>query len=531
MTSAVVEKKKGESISNQPLREEIRKDKLPKITTSVQEIKNKLADFPGMSKEALACEIIKQKPKDVDEKIKQINSALEEIAQVSSDDIRFYHISVINEFTCKLLVKHPKEFAEIVKVVEETGREDRRRDFYASLRDPLNLEYLKDFTESFSDNNIAKLFLERPDECVKLAKAMKWWTVPVFVALKKLARARELLAEYPDEFSELLKATGEWSRFRTLGAIDNEYANQLFRKYPREFVEMTRRVKEDMCVIGTFTDKKIASIALDHPDLIEKFVELGKTMRVNQIKKVFARCDISPSPSLLMEKVYTLNKIFGIEFFERYDNKTIEHLYIMALSPSWHIGKPTALLILNKNDHNGAFKRPGLHRSLLKGYRMVVVEVEDDAEALERLRAISDRYGKLDLLLIGGHGTQRSLKLGRAWGEETYLDLSDFEQYGGEGALERYLKKDAIIVLESCSTGKGGSIYGKEDLGNLMSAIGRLTNRKVFAPAKPVFITRFVFDEDGKVRDVKWFWWPFFQKYVKKVYTPDKELVQEPKKD
>ncbi|MDP3639652.1 MAG: hypothetical protein Q8R53_00430 [Nanoarchaeota archaeon] len=141
--------------------------------------------------------------------------------------------------------------------------------------------------------------------------------------------------------------------------------------------------------------------------------------------------------------------------------------------------KPNALAIFPASDHNGAFSSIHLGwfvRGLQEHYDLQPFVAAQEQEVY----AILDHYAlETDLLIFLGHGTQRSISLGEedcrlfeCNRSETYtLDLSDEEE------LFPYLTRlnsDAVIFLESCSTGYGEA--GAENFANMVmrNAVGRV---------------------------------------------------------
>lgn len=227
----------------------------------------------------------------------------------------------------------------------------------------------------------------------------------------------------------------------------------------------------------------------------------------------------------LLQNLQPMLKDFGVDFLERYSPRFISNLCEVAKDPNFEKKKPIALLVMNKDDYNGAFFRPDLYDTLLIAYRPIVTEVDNDSTALERIKSVSKKYGSSILLIPAGHGAENSLYLGQTGADElkededppeaSFIDLSDFQQYGGKGALEKYLKKNALVILFSCSTGGNAEgtdspnlvqsdTTGNSQFPNLMTMWGVLTNRKVIAPSTPTSISKFVLDKNSRVIGVIW---------------------------
>lgn len=154
--------------------------------------------------------------------------------------------------------------------------------------------------------------------------------------------------------------------------------------------------------------------------------------------------------------------------------------------------RPLALAIFSTSDFNGAFEQNSL-ADLTRAYRVLYVEVSSDEELLAALETHT-RAEPAALLLIGGHGEPKSLRLGedqRGAGrdrfsgdrdrsnEQLFLDREDGDQIGDR--LRRAVARGGHIVLKSCSTGSGGY-----DGYNLASTVAALAPQAyVHAPLQP----------------------------------------------
>ncbi len=218
---------------------------------------------------------------------------------------------------------------------------------------------------------------------------------------------------------------------------------------------------------------------------------------------------LAKSCSALMDKS---NKEFGITEFYRYAAGYMLEQNIANLDPKRDQGKPVAVIVHNKADWNMTFSHMFYIRQLErlgKYYRVICFET-DTEEGLFSALEKSAAYGKIDLVVLGGHGTQIALQLGKTdrgdavqkredLGEDEakYLDVTDEEQLR---KMDRYLAPDAKAILVSCSTGKGG-----ETADNLANAVSRAFNGKeVFASPTPTFNEGFhlTLDESGKFKSV-----------------------------
>ncbi len=449
-----------------------------------------------------------------------------------------------NERVGNLFEKHTKEFIEMA----ESARWGTYDIFWA-----------------LGDERVANLFEKHTKEFIDIIKANIDGDPGNYSYLRVFENERvaEIFDKHAKEFSEMAKAAGRFV-FLVIESFENESIAELFVKHldlARSFGDFANAAKKSTVeALELLTHKEFAGLFIKNPDIViyafsgiggvfletptggsvdpfeilkknEKSLkqlvdELGSLVSIMEDRRAkfllrfhYSKYKATEDGELsmpswedvdkekLMRKLELVNKTFGIEFFERYSQKFIDHLYEMALSPSYQNGKPTALMIYNKSDDTNAFARVGRLDSLLAGYRVIAVEVDDDEEALKRLESAAKKYGKLDFLLLAGHGHPDQLRLGNTRFESytegdknAFVDIGDLKRYGGKGALERYLNSDGIVVLFSCWT--GGEYPW--DLGNLMSMMGILTNRKVFAPRLPTWIKGFVFDKNSKVIDVEW---------------------------
>lgn len=186
---------------------------------------------------------------------------------------------------------------------------------------------------------------------------------------------------------------------------------------------------------------------------------------------------------------------------------------------TYNQNKPVALVIHNKADWNEAFKPDAGSEiqqfpALLKGYKVLVYEVANEDDMYMRIADTKYIYGKIPLLIIGGHGCPVALlfsytpiyddiqadilKLirGNAAAEKDYLDITDTEI----GCYEDCLSEHAQIVLASCSVGEG-----KEKGNNLANMLkNAFPGRKIYSPEVPTGVSKFVFDAKGLLVNVEY---------------------------
>jgi hypothetical protein len=168
---------------------------------------------------------------------------------------------------------------------------------------------------------------------------------------------------------------------------------------------------------------------------------------------------------------------YGLQFPQRFAclkylrqaMQTLDQLQTGEFRRQHH--KPLALVITPKDDWNGAFETNPAEWLMAKGYQVVYLEAGMDTVA-EVLKTINPN-GEPIVWSIGGHGTQQKISLGGddpAYGqnqdESIMFDFSDREQLA---ALSPCIGEGSFIILQSCSTGKGGSTA--ENMVNFFSAI------------------------------------------------------------
>ena len=195
------------------------------------------------------------------------------------------------------------------------------------------------------------------------------------------------------------------------------------------------------------------------------------------------------------EKTRELHEKYGIIYFGRYDKMILEELD-NAADPEYKKDKPVMLAVYNKNDWNGAFYRARSEVGKLKEpYKMLLYEVSDEDGFRNALKETYKTHGKIDLLLIGGHGEPDKIALGDYNSDFYQINTSD-----GEGLKNlRYLfGEDLKIILISCSTGNNVDSIG--------AMLSKIWGAEVWAPVDPSVIPFFSYDEDGKMEEMEYLW-------------------------
>jgi hypothetical protein len=187
-----------------------------------------------------------------------------------------------------------------------------------------------------------------------------------------------------------------------------------------------------------------------------------------------------------------------------------------------------AVILLPKSDYNNAFSTfsaKKLYGEIVKNYRTFAFEVNRDEQILERVREVG-RLGQISFLMICGHGEKNSIELdyssellechmrlssndpfstkklydAQIKYDDTRLDVLDVK--GGEvDELSAYLKRDAIVLLSSCSVGEGG-YYNDNLASNLSHNLRIRKDCKIIASKSVCSMDQIrIFFENGKIKD------------------------------
>ncbi len=174
----------------------------------------------------------------------------------------------------------------------------------------------------------------------------------------------------------------------------------------------------------------------------------------------------------------------------------------------------TAIIVYPKKDHNGAFDvYPVVDKLLALGYSVQYYEADSEEKAKTYLdEATINGEAPVDLVWLGGHGSEKTLSLGGADisfvlvvnGEEmadheltknegAYIDTGDFSNGNPDIDFGKYTKKD--FVVDSCSTAEGG----EENPQNLANTMARSLppHIKLHGSTKPMNVKNIVIDDNG----------------------------------
>lgn len=206
---------------------------------------------------------------------------------------------------------------------------------------------------------------------------------------------------------------------------------------------------------------------------------------------------------------FLMTRQLGIEYPERLPREHLNELIQnrLNLTPD---GRPLAIVVWPKGDHNGAFYggKNEFQELIAAGYRVLYFEAESDTQFMEALftgtRLGTSFEQRADLLIVGGHGSRERLWLERdnhplPDGRGT-IDFSDEKRFKAIG-LGATLAPGGQIVLDSCSNGEGRAEM--DNMANFM--------RRVFPHAKAQGIwsatvsyrvEHFTFDKNGRLINV-----------------------------
>jgi hypothetical protein len=177
------------------------------------------------------------------------------------------------------------------------------------------------------------------------------------------------------------------------------------------------------------------------------------------------------------ERATVLYQRFGIRHFARYSTEVLNRLYERASGRST---RPAALVVLPEYDYNGAFYVAGRRLdALLRDFDVIIYERDSEQGFFSAASDFSRSFGRTNTLIIGGHGSPDSVRLGAAT-DEGMLDLTDADQIT---ALRGTLSPNSSIILISCSTGRD-----ENSIGALFS---RLLGATLYAPTTPSNVANF----------------------------------------
>jgi hypothetical protein len=271
-----------------------------------------------------------------------------------------------------------------------------------------------------------------------------------------LMRHKRIKSEIKNDFGKLTELA-EASAYTSL-----PYYLDLLSKEKKDTETSVRMISQMLDAIGEpdVLAKRygIPSLATFRNDLArgEKIArEAGVTIDDREIFLNFAHAEFT----IGKEKTIALHREFGIEYFARYTDGELEGM-CRQLGNS-EDSRPLLLIAYNKSDQSNTFyKRKELRIKLAKKgyYNTIFFEAGSEYEFYEMAKKFAQKHGSISALIIGGHGEAGSIRFGAGDGEEASLDLSDSAEME---SLRGLFSEDAIVLLDSCSTGAGKGSIGE----------------------------------------------------------------------
>lgn len=194
-----------------------------------------------------------------------------------------------------------------------------------------------------------------------------------------------------------------------------------------------------------------------------------------------------------------LSDTYGIRHFGRYtaDLLTAQAQHVAEEQPA----KNYIVVLYPFADHNGAFYQQqdvfeSLHEQLADTHHVVIAESAHRRELLKRLTLAHREYGgedgaPADMVVLGAHGSPRSMTFDQSIPAHR-LTTQNLMQSTPPPGIDRAIRKEAPIVLVSCSTGIDGGIAERA---------AQTLGRPIIAPDAPTNIVDIdiVVDDTGHI--------------------------------
>jgi hypothetical protein len=261
---------------------------------------------------------------------------------------------------------------------------------------------------------------------------------------------------------------------------DRSFALNCIYYGPSAILHADKQLREDMSFVSEAIDWNIGCYKFLSPEVIEKL------------------------PKEQKERISIL-KGLGIEFPERFIGRppyVLDTVIANRQGAKPKPSQPLAVIIYPKKDWNGAFKNNQIRELIDRGYYVLYFEAGSEDEVYSALQSATSTTGrKAQLLILGGHGDREHTSMGEGdpastdiGNESAYIDLSD-EREMIDQHLDSHLTDDSVVILESCSTGKG---RGEEpNVANMMKRV--FPQSRVFAPTAPTGVVQYSYDENNRV--------------------------------
>lgn len=157
--------------------------------------------------------------------------------------------------------------------------------------------------------------------------------------------------------------------------------------------------------------------------------------------------------------------------------------------------KPIFLIIVNKNDLNGAYAGSLIERGyipLFRGYHVLLREASTDNEVKKHMLEVSSRFGQSsDSVAFLGHANSKSILLGDGKGEAYTIDESDDDLFT---VIKNTVKNS--VILDGCNAGKGMS--------SISRTINDATGKEVYAPTCTTKSIKYDLSNTGKIIGIEY---------------------------
>lgn len=172
-------------------------------------------------------------------------------------------------------------------------------------------------------------------------------------------------------------------------------------------------------------------------------------------------------------------------------------------------GRPLAIVTYPKSDKNNAFALHGLdfvEDLMKKGYRVMFYQIgsrQDLASSLKGAVGVGDQRQRADLIVLAGHGNQRSIEFNSDLPEKERSLTIDDAGWLLESGVSEVLADGGSILLHACSTGANGT--GAKNIANMLRiAFPHAGKGRIIAPmADEEGVQQLLYDEDGRVNGAK----------------------------
>lgn len=290
-------------------------------------------------------------------------------------------------------------------------------------------------------------------------------------------------------------------------------------KYFNDFVDMIKKLGDDAFQgFSVFNNLDIYNVNIDTIKNILNLINQRMLIRKNityysclkfMVNNYLQKRETEKNNFKPVDEMFFWNNLFNIDdqlatlnidFPERFEGLEIIKEIIKNRAPNniKNTKKPIALLLYNKYDSNHAFETTQIKELIKRGYYIVYCEAGTENQFYKYIQDIG-KIKLIDLLVIAGHGSQASVLLGKDIGEDSEWDISDTNDLPKEH-LDKYMNKDSMVILESCSTGEG-----KETANNVANLTKKAFPRStVFAPTIDTGVWNYYYDKNGKVTGVNY---------------------------